>query len=39
MAELPKIKAFQNWLFSELAHTEQWKQRVIRVVQDRHIKS
>jgi LysR family transcriptional regulator, glycine cleavage system transcriptional activator len=31
MAELPKIKAFQNWLFSELAHTEQWKQRVIRV--------
>jgi LysR family transcriptional regulator, glycine cleavage system transcriptional activator len=39
MVELPKIKAFQNWLFSELAHTEQWKQRVIRVVQDRHIKS
>jgi LysR family transcriptional regulator, glycine cleavage system transcriptional activator len=39
MAELPKIKAFQNWLFSELDHTEQWKQRVIRVVQDRHIKS
>jgi hypothetical protein len=39
MAELSKIKAFQNWLFSELAHTEQWKQRVIRVVQDRHIKS
>jgi LysR family glycine cleavage system transcriptional activator len=39
MAELPKIKAFQNWLFSELAHTEQWKQRVIRVVQDRHIRS
>ena len=39
MAELPKIKAFQNWLFSELAHTEQWKQRVIQVVQDRHIKS
>src|SRR5919107_1746244 len=38
-ADLPKIKAFQNWLFSELAHTEQWKQRVIRVVQDRHIKS
>jgi LysR family glycine cleavage system transcriptional activator len=30
MAELPKIKAFQNWLFSELAHTEQWKQRVIQ---------
>ena len=39
MADLPKIKAFQNWLFSELAHTEQWKHRVIRVVQDRHIKS
>jgi LysR family glycine cleavage system transcriptional activator len=39
MADLAKIKAFQNWLFSELAHTEQWKQRVIRVVQDRHIKS
>jgi LysR family glycine cleavage system transcriptional activator len=39
MAELPKIKAFQNWLFSELAHTEQWKQRVIKVIQDQHIKS
>ena len=36
MAELPKIKAFQNWLFSELAQTEQWKQQVI---QDQHIKS
>ncbi len=38
-AELPKIIAFQNWLFSEMAHTERWKQRVIRVIQDRHIKS
>ena len=36
MSELPKIKAFQNWLFSELAQTEQWKQQVI---QDQHIKS
>jgi LysR family glycine cleavage system transcriptional activator len=30
MSELPKIKAFQDWLFSELAHTEQWKQQVIQ---------
>jgi LysR family glycine cleavage system transcriptional activator len=39
MTEMPKIKAFQNWLFSELAHTEQWKQRVIKGIQDHHIKS
>jgi LysR family transcriptional regulator, glycine cleavage system transcriptional activator len=39
MTEMPKIKAFQNWLFSELAHTEQWKQRVIEGIQDHHIKS
>jgi LysR family glycine cleavage system transcriptional activator len=37
MAEMPKIKTFQDWLFSELDHTERWKQRVIQVVQDRHV--
>jgi LysR family glycine cleavage system transcriptional activator len=37
MADLPKIKAFQNWLFFELARTEQWTQRIIQVVEDQHV--